>query len=103
MISALATPASALTSFAASASHPPRSKLRRQYSAGVPLESARATRALWATVYERYVNPRSSSSSFAVRELALGVTLATAALIPSSDVPDMSPTTTPDDIYRSLI
>src|SRR2546423_13944142 len=94
-----ATPPSAITWIAASASQAPRSKLSRQYSAGVPPPSAALKRVRSPLVYglERYA--RSSTST---RPSLASRKRATAALIPSSDVPDIKPTTTAEDILSVL-
>src|SRR5450759_143206 len=96
-MSSRAMPASAITSIAASASHPPRSKLSRQYSEGAPAPSAAVSRVRWALVYARDVWARRSTS---MRPSLASRKRATAALIPSREVPDIKPTTTPDDILR---
>src|SRR4051812_27259476 len=89
-ISSLASGIAAITSLAASASHSPRSKLRRQYSAGGDPVIAAARRARWAGLYETEMK---LSSSTLKPSGPRGVKRAAAALIPSSDVPDISPTT----------
>src|SRR6267143_3325899 len=93
-MSSRAIPASAITSIAASASHSPRSKLSRQYSAGVPPPRAALSRERCAGVYERDVYANRSTS---IRPSVESLKRATAALIPSSEVPDIKPTTTPGD------
>src|SRR6267143_1973539 len=93
-MSSRAIPASAITSIAASASHSPRSKLSRQYSAGVPPPRAALSRERCAGVYERDVYANSSTS---IRPSVESLKRATAALMPSSEVPDIKPTTTPED------
>src|SRR3954465_6669039 len=98
-ISSRAIPACAITSIAAAASHSPRSKLRRQYSAGVPPPSAAPSLARCAGVYECDTY---ASRSTSMRPSAPSVKRATAALIPSREVPDINPTTTPDDISAFL-
>src|SRR5438105_7954081 len=94
-MSSRATPASAITCTAASPSQPPRSKLSRQYSAGVPPPRAALKRVRSLLVYGRERYARSSTS---IRPSLASRKRATAALIPSSEVPDIKPTTTPDDI-----
>src|SRR6267143_4371599 len=99
-MSSRAIPASAITSIAASASHSPRSKLSRQYSAGVPPPRAALSRERCAGVYERDVYANRSTS---IRPSLASRKRATAALIPSSEVPDIKPTTTPDDNTLCLL
>ena len=87
-ISSRGTPASAITATAASASQPPRSNCSTQYSSAVPTDIARCRASRWLAVYSITLKAHISGS----KPVSRGWKRTATAVIPSSDVPDMSPT-----------